>query len=323
MNRLSNILLTSALLLGLAVQLGAQNFVDAPKLKEVKGKKLLEEITPLQHKKGLWGYANSEGKFTIKPVFNEACPFEGNLARVCVEGKWGTISNTGLFVVSPLYESISEFSPDSLAIVKYNGKFGLINAKGKRVQKVEYSAIEYADYGYLVREGDRLGTVDKCGNTIFQPQFDEVVALEKRDTLDMFFKDGKWGVMRAGREILAHKWEKMLTLLQKGEGGKPNLYLATQSRHFGVVTSTGEYVVPCIYDDIVKVFSGQYFVTRIKDRYGAINLKMEDLVAPILDDKPYIGEGIYRIYNDGIFYPYTELAVEIHARLYREHRAFF
>lgn len=302
MNRLSNILLTSALLLGLAVQLGAQNSVDTPKLKEVKGKKLLEEITPLQHKKGLWGYANSEGKFTIKPVFNEACPFEGNLARVCVEGRWGTISNTGLFIVSPLYESISEYSSDSLAIVRYDGKFGLINAKGKRLQKVAYSAIDYADYGYLVREGDRFGTVDKLGNTIFQPQFDKVVPLEKQDTLDMFFKDGKWGIMRAGREILAHKWEKMLTLLQNGTGSKPNLYLATQNRHFGVVTSTGENVVPCIYDDIVKAISGQYFVTRIEDRYGAINLKMEDLVAPILDDKPYIGEDIYRIYNDGVFY---------------------
>ena len=301
MNRLSNIMLTAALLLGLSVQLGAQQNMDAPKLKEVKGKKLLEEVTPLQNKKGLWGYANSEGKFTIKPVFNEACPFEGRLARVCVDGKWGTISNTGLYVVSPIYESISEYSADSLAIVKYNGKFGLIDGKGKRLQKVAFSAIDYADYGYLSREGDRDGTIDKKGNTSFTPQFDKVVMLEKEDTLDMFFKDGKWGVMRAGRDILAHKWEKMLTLLHKGTGGQPNLYLATQNRHYGVVTSTGEYVVPCIYDDIVKAISGEYYVTMIGDKYGAINLKMEDLIAPILDEKPYIGEDIYRIHDEGRF----------------------
>ena len=44
MNRLSNIILTAALLLGLSVQLGAQQNMDAPKLKEVKGKKLLERL---------------------------------------------------------------------------------------------------------------------------------------------------------------------------------------------------------------------------------------------------------------------------------------
>ena len=79
----------------MVIGLDAQD-TDAPKLKELKGKKLLEQITPLQHKKGLWGYANGEKKYVIKPVFTEACPFEGELARVNVEGKWGTISSLGV-----------------------------------------------------------------------------------------------------------------------------------------------------------------------------------------------------------------------------------
>ena len=152
MYRISNILLTAALMLGLSVQLSAQHDKDIPKLKEVKGKKLLEDITPLQHKKGLWGYANSEGKFTIKPVFNEACPFEANLARVCVDGKWGTISSTGIVVVTPSYDGISEYSADSLAIVKSYEKYGIINAKGYKLQPVSYNSIDYADFGYIVGE---------------------------------------------------------------------------------------------------------------------------------------------------------------------------
>lgn len=301
MARLKNIVFIVVLLLCPLVVLHAQN-VEVPKLKEIKGKKLLEEITPLQHKKGLWGYANSEGKFVIKPVFDEVCPFEENLARVCFEGKWGTISRNGLNVVTPFYDEIQKFSEDSLAIVKYDGKYGIMDAKGFRVQDLFYTSIDYADYGYLVKLDDLYGTVDKQGNTIFEPQFDIVVNLEKKDSVDMFFKDGKWGVMRAGRDILSHKWGKKLEPFLNGRDGMPNLYLASQNRKYGVVIPSGEYVVPCIYDDIYLASSGKYCITKIGDWYGAVNLKMEDLVPAVLGEEPVIGEEIYRTHNDGKFF---------------------
>ena len=96
MKRILHILTALAATFGFLLHSNAQDVADLPKLKEVKGKKLLEEISPKQHKNGLWGYANAEGKFTIKPVFTEVCPYEGNIARVNFEGKWGIISNLGL-----------------------------------------------------------------------------------------------------------------------------------------------------------------------------------------------------------------------------------
>ena len=294
-------ILTSVFLLGMVIGLDAQD-TDAPKLKELKGKKLLEQITPLQHKKGLWGYANGEKKYVIKPVFTEACPFEGELARVNVEGKWGTISSLGVFIVTPFYESIAEYSSDSLAVAGWRSMFGLIDAKGIRVQPVKYDEIQYADYGYRALFKGKFGTIDSKGKEILPPQFDDIVMLDRKRGLEQVLKDGKWGVLQNGKDLLTHRFDDKLVLLQSGQSGQPDLYLAHQNGKTGVVTSYGQYVVPCVYDEIVPASSGQYYLTRMNGNYGAVSLKMAELFAPILEKRPYLGEEIFRVHDEGAFY---------------------
>lgn len=297
MNRLLNIVLSFSLSFCIGIQLSAQD--DIPKLREIKGKKLQEEVTPLQHKNGLWGYANSEGKFTIKPVFTSVCPYEGKIARVEFEGKWGTISNAGLFIVTPLYESIAEYSADSLAVARWNGKSGLINAKGERVQKIEYDTLLYADYGYISKIGNKYGTIDKRGEIILSPQFQDIETLDRLRGLEQIQKDGKWGILKNGSEILNLKFDRQIRFLQSGSKGQPDLYLAFQNGKVGVVTSYGQHVLPCVYDEITMALSGEYYVTRFANKYGAVSLKMVELIPPILDSRPYIGEDLYRVHVDG------------------------
>lgn len=284
-----------------SVQIYGQNVDDMPKMKEIKGKKLLEEITPRQHKNGLWGYANQEGKFTIKPVFTSACPYEGKIARVEVEGKWGTISNIGLYVVTPLYDKIEEYSADSLAVVSLQGKQGLISAQGWRVQKVAYDTLIYVDYGYISKVDDKYGTIDKRGETILEPQFLDIAMLDRQRGLEQVLKDGKWGILKNGREMSNLKFDEKISFLQSGSAGYPDLYLARQNGKVGVVTSYGQHVVPCVYDEITLSLSGEYYVTRYGDKFGAVSLKMTELVPPILDSRPNLGEDIFRVHNDGDF----------------------
>ena len=302
MNKLLNILLSFALLTVLAITMDAQTSDDVPRLRELKGKKLLEEITPLQHKNGLWGYANAEGKFTIKPVFTQACEYEGQLARVKVDDKWGTISRNGLYIVSPTYDSIAVYSSDSLAIAFWKGKAGLLDAKGKRIQKIGYASIEYAMYGYRSKIGDKFGTINNLGETILEPQFDDIVLLDKQRGLEQVCLEGKWGILKDGLELLTHGFDQRISFLQNGAAGKPDLYLARQKGKVGVVTSYGQFVVPCVYDEIVAASSGTYFITLLNGKYGAVSLKMAELFAPILESRPYIGEDVFKVHDDGRFY---------------------
>lgn len=302
MKRLPYIIVMALMTLCASVHINAQDLEDLPKMKEIKGKKLLEEMTPLQHKNGLWGYANAEKKFTIRPVFTSACPYEGNVARIEFEGKWGTISNIGLYIVTPMYESIAEYSSDSLAIAGWKGKFGLINAKGERIQKMEYDTLLYADYGYISKVGEEYGTIDKQGATILAPQFHEVVMLDRQRGLEQIRKGRKWGILKGGREIMNLKFDDKIRFLQSGPAGQPDLYLARQNGKLGVVTSYGQHVVPCVYDDISLASSGEYYVTTLGGKYGALSLKMAELSAPILESRPFIGEDIFRVHDAGAFY---------------------
>jgi hypothetical protein len=284
------------------IVLNAQNIDDIPKLREVKGKKLLEEVSPRQHKNGMWGYADNEGKFIIKPVFADACAFEGKIARVKVEDLWGTIGHNGLFIVTPKYDTIATYSSDSLAVVQLKGKYGLIDAKGKRIHNVGFDLIDYTDYGYRAKTEGKFGTISNKGVVILEPGFDSMEVFDRQRGLEHVCVDGKWGVLKDGSDLLTLAFDEKITFLQTGMTGQPDLYLAKQADKIGIVTSYGQFVAPCIYDEISMASSGQYYVTRTGDKYGAISLNMTELFAPILDSKPFIGEDIFRIHDDGSFY---------------------
>ena len=152
-----NVIFNVLILILSTVSLSAQNLADLPNMREIKGKKLLEKIVPKQNPKdGLWGYVNQEDKFSVRPIFTDACQYEGKVARISLAHKWGAINEKGLFQILPIYEALEPFSEDSLAVFKINGKYGIINAKGGTVLKPVYDSFEYTDYGYVVEKDGLL-----------------------------------------------------------------------------------------------------------------------------------------------------------------------
>lgn len=275
---------------------------DLPKLKELKGKELNEMIAPLQHKKGLWGYANSENKFVIRAVFTEACPYEGKIARVAINGKWGLLNEKSVFVMPPQLDAIYEFSSDSIAVIKHSDKWGLLDVKARYVQGFVYDSLAYADYGYRSLQEGKYGTIDHKGQTVFEPQFDELLSLDRNRKIEQVLKDGTWMLLRDGSEILPLRIDASLSLFHEGQNGQPDLYYAVQGGKAGIVTTYGDFVVPCVYDEITKDASGNYYLIRQGDKYGAISLKMTEIIPPVLDNPPVLTEEIFRLYNDGAFY---------------------
>lgn len=305
MTRISKLFLTVTFAFGILPQLYAQVPEDLlPKLKEIKGKKLLEEITPQKdEKKGLWGYINPEGKYTIKPEFTGACPYEGHIARVSVLDQWGTIKANGLFGIWPQYEELEHFSAsDSLAVAKFKGKYGLISSRGDIVLPFGYESYDYADYGYVMTKDGLHGTVSPQGKVILEPQFEEITMLDREKGLEHVRKNGKWGLLRDGKEILTIRWDEPITFLRKGGENQPDLYIARQNGKIGVVTIYGQYIVPAVYDAMELSGTGDYYITRRNGRYGAISLKMVELIAPILSEKPSMSERIFKVHDDGRFY---------------------
>ena len=71
-------------------------------------------------------------------------------------------------------------------------------------------------------------TINKEGVIIHDKEFDAVRPLDKENVVDMFLKDGKWGMIKDGKDILAHKWDKELVLLYDNNGPLPNFYIGKQ-----------------------------------------------------------------------------------------------
>ena len=292
-----------AFLFVFSASLAAQESAELPVLKEIKGKNLQEELVPSQHPKTkLWGYANNEGKFIIKPLFEEACPYEGNLARIRIAGKWGALNERGLYKFIPRFDRLDAYSSDSLAIAEVGGKYTLVNTKGLSVLNCEYASFEYADYGYLVKNDGLYGTMNHKGKIVLEPQFNEVVMLDRSNVVEHVMKDGRWGLMRNGAELSEIKWTEKVSFFQSGTDGYPDLYLAVHNGKYGVVTLRGDYVVPGIYDSIEKSSSGEYYITQKDGHYGALTFKMVEFIPPVLTSKPFIGENIFKIHDAGKFF---------------------
>ena len=307
MRNLAYTFLAMTVFFGMSFNTYAQMQEDMPRLKEIKASKLAEKIVPQKHKSGLWGYADSEGKFVVKPVFNAAYEYEGNVARINWNMKWGTINNRGLYVVEPIYDRFDPYSADSLAVVAFSGIYCLIDARGRMAHPNTFDAIEYADYGYKVRKDGKYGTINKKGEVCLDLQFDDMFEMDKSLGLEFIRKGDKWGILKDGKEILALDYDTTpydanpddtrYYKLQKRE-----LYIVMKDGKQGVITPYGQFVAPCVYDEIVMSISGDYFVTRVGNKYGALSFKMRDMLHPVEDKKPVIGERLIKLFYDGVYY---------------------
>lgn len=271
---------------------------NIPKLKEIKGDMLNVRITPREHKKkGLWGYADRDGWYVIKPVFTQACPYEYGVARVCVDDRWGIIGRNGLFVVTPKYDEIKSFSKEGIAIAVNNGINFLINTKGNNVNDSYYALIEEADYGYVAFRNGTYSTIDRYGSVLLADQFDELGDLERRRGLSYFLKDDKWGILKDGIEILEHKWDSCPKFLCEGNDDMPSLFSAELNGTVGIITSDGRYVTPSIYDDIYMDESSQYFITKQNGLYGALSRTLSVIMSPVSPVPPILTKELYRVYD--------------------------
>ena len=103
-----------------------------------------EILEPEADKKGRWGYADRYGRVVIKHKYDDAFPFEGNVA-----------------------------------IVRKGERFGFIDRAGTLIGKMQYSVIEpYGDKGwYLVAEGGKM--IDQKMRDKLQKKEEKAEAAEK------------------------------------------------------------------------------------------------------------------------------------------------
>ncbi|NLR95004.1 WG repeat-containing protein [Flammeovirga agarivorans] len=99
--------------------------------------------------------------------------FYGQLIGVQLNGKWGLINTKGKEVVSPKYQTINYFT-NGISIISENGRFGAMNTSGKEIVPLTFSKLKMmsGNLEMLVASSNGLqGVIDFKGNTILPIEY--------------------------------------------------------------------------------------------------------------------------------------------------------
>lgn len=124
-----------------------------------------------------YGYINKKGEIEIPIKYDFADEFHNGLAAVALDGKLGFIDKTGSLIISNKYDP--EYSSDddgrrfgigmhflgSVALVKKNGLYGIIDKAGKNLTPFKYErVVERGQDKFIVEVGNQKIFLDGGGN---------------------------------------------------------------------------------------------------------------------------------------------------------------
>ncbi|HFC01119.1 MAG TPA: WG repeat-containing protein, partial [Phaeodactylibacter sp.] len=114
-------------------------------------------------------YITDEALF-YEGYYDYARAFEYGIAIVKKDGKWGIINRNGMPVISPKYDKIETFE-NGYAKVRIDGFSGLTDLDGKVIVPPDFEYISYAGSGlFRVEQGDKVGYFNSQGEWVWELQ---------------------------------------------------------------------------------------------------------------------------------------------------------
>lgn len=111
-------------------------------------------------------YITEQNRF-YDGTYEDARKFEHGVAVVKIDGKWGIINQKGIEVIPPKYDKIEQFE-EGYARVRIKGFSGLTNLSGELIVQPDYEYITYAGDGiFRVEQGDKVGYFDMRGEWVW------------------------------------------------------------------------------------------------------------------------------------------------------------
>ena len=202
-------------------------------------RKLSENVTLRSFSDNKWRVYNKQtGEYTTEKInWVSEAPETDSLAVYALPGKRGYINiNTGHIIIDAEandYRKAWVFS-DGLAAVMKDGKIGFINDQNDVVIPFQFDYTDKCrmyDFGYVFHNGycamtdadGNLGLIDKNGNWVVEPEYDEIWAPHKSG-YRVIVKDSKHGILDSTGTIIYPAEYGYISIIPDGfvlnKGGK-------------------------------------------------------------------------------------------------------
>lgn len=160
----------------------------------------------LASKDGKWGYLNSNLVVPESFPFDEATNFKNQVAAVRKGDKWAIIKADGSSVTDYIFDDIvrDEFNAcidGGIIIAKKGEKYDFYDAEGTQLTNIGFDEVFpfMGDGATAFRKGDKWGFVDKQGNVVIEPQYEEAKCFNIG--LAPVKIDGKWGYINTSNVL--------------------------------------------------------------------------------------------------------------------------
>ena len=272
-----------------------------PKLNPISEKQLEESLSPAE-KKGKWGFANEDGKFRVKPVFDETLAYKEVsddilLAKVRFADKWGLLKRDGTYLVEPRYDEIKDFN-QGVAIFRDGSDYGFLNAEGivlaAQLQQIEC----FNPNGQAWYQADNLWGVINADGTILFPNIYSCKAMPLAKSLLKTTAGNKFGVISLDlKRVIKEPTCESVELDAKCK----NLILFKEHGALGCLSADGAILSGPQYEEIQSLSEMTFDRIMVKKagKYGLINGKGQQVIPPVMKTNQFsLPRSIYQVMED-------------------------
>lgn len=208
---------------------------------------------------GHWGYVDKTRRVVIPFQFTFADEFENGMARVGLGDRYFFIDKTGTRITTE-FDGVSGFH-EGLAAVIVGRNVGYIRPDGSFALPAQYqsaSGIDFSEGVVAVRVNGKVGFMDKYGNVVIEPKYDDVYAFS--DGVAPVRVDKKWGYIdHEGNVVIPIKYEI-------GHMFSEGLASVKLDGKWGYIDNKGQFVISPTFDSAMPFCGGVASVETLSKR---------------------------------------------------------
>lgn len=179
-----------------------------------------------------------------------------------------------------------------------NGKFGLIDFKGKLILNAEYDdiyALEGIQKNLIIEKDGLKGLVNtSMGEVIIKPEYSQISTLTQTYEKGYIVnKNGKYGLISADAKVIFEPiYEKIKNVTANGN------YVVMQNGKINLINNKGETILANGFDDIEEI-NGENLTIRLNGLFGVIDVTGNRVLTTEYEDLKYIYDTYYIAKKEG------------------------